>query len=181
MAEKVKKLIKPFAVALVIIFAVCCWIEKPEGFGDYSSYVGYAISGVTLLFCAYDLWLWRWNPLEDTPALAKKYSGVLEYKYNGIESSKQIQIRIRQTLLSVIVQAKTDINASSTITGVITKEYDKYVLYYTYITDPDAKVAKTNPVQHGTCRMVLDDVDHIKGKYWTSGQTIGDITWNQTT
>lgn len=46
------------------------------------------------------------------------------------------------------------------------------------MTNPSAATQKSNPIQHGTCRMVLEgDNKTIRGKYWTSSNTTGDIEW----
>ena len=50
----------------------------------------------------------------------------------------------------------------------------------TYMTDPSAVYQGKNPIQYGTCRMVLnEDNEKIIGKYWTSSQTIGDLEWTE--
>ena len=46
------------------------------------------------------------------------------------------------------------------------------------MTNPTAATQSENPIQHGTCRMILDgDNSRINGKYWTSSNTTGDIEW----
>ena len=91
MDQQIKKLIKPLVIAAVIIFALCCAYQKPTTWDDYSSYGGYAVSGVTLLFVAYDLWLWKLNPLEDTPVLEKKYDGIIRFKNKRASGEKNIK------------------------------------------------------------------------------------------
>lgn len=49
---------------------------------------------------------------------------------------------------------------------------------YTYMTNLTAATQSENPIQYGTCRMILDgDNSRISGKYWTSSNTTGDIEW----
>ena len=46
------------------------------------------------------------------------------------------------------------------------------------MTNPSSATQKENPIQYGTCRMILDeDNARISGKYWTSSNTVGDIDW----
>lgn len=74
---------------------------------------------------------------------------------------------------------QTDINSSVTTTAMIVKEYGQDILYYTYMTNPSAATQSDNPIQHGTCRMVLcEDNTRLIGKYWTSSNTTGDIEWD---
>ena len=178
MNDRVKKMIKPIIIAAVIILVICWIVLKPTTLDDKLSCVGYAISGVTILFVLYERFLWRYIPWNRPPLLKKKYSGTISYTYKNQSSTKPIEITVKQSWLSVSIKAKTDINSSSSITGTIVSEFGDNVLYYNYITTPSAATQGKNPIQHGTCRMMLEgDNTIVKGKYWTSSKTIGDIEW----
>ena len=180
MNERVKKLIKPMILLGFTIFVICCLIKKPMAFEDYSAYVGYAISGVTVLFVVYEKFLWKFVPWNRPPVLEKEYEGMLSYTYKKQPGTKPISITVKQTWLSVEITTKTDTNASYTVTGNIAYEHGVDVLYYTYITEPLAVQQNKNPIQYGTCRMILDNQNKtIRGKYWTSSQTVGDLEWNE--
>lgn len=180
MNDRIKKMIKPIIIAAVVIFVACWLIMKPVELGDYSSCVGYAISGVTMLFVLYERIFWRYIPWNRPPLLKKKYSGTISYVYKGLPGTKAIEITVQQSWLSVSIKTKTDINSSSSITGEIVNEYGNDVLYYNYITNPTAVSQGKNPIQHGTCRMVLDGYNSIiRGKYWTSSKTVGDMEWKE--
>ncbi len=180
MNERFKSLIKPMIFVAIAIFVLCClFVKKPEKLDDYTSYAGYAVSGVGILFLLYERFLWRFIPWNRPPVLKKKYNGLLKYKYRNQECTKPIAIEVKQTLFSVVVNTKTDINSSYSVTGNIVKEHDGVeVLYYTYYTDPTSASRRKNPIQYGTCRMVLNrNNENISGAYWTSSETIGDIEW----
>ena len=54
----------------------------------------------------------------------------------------------------------------------------KTLSYQIYMTNPTTATQSENPIQYGTCRMILDgDNSRISGKYWTSSNTTGDIEW----
>lgn len=178
MNDRVKKMIKPIIIAAVVFYLLCWLILKPEKIGDYFSYVGYAITGVTILFVLYERILWRRIPWNRPPLLKKKYSGTISYIYKNQPGTKPIEISVKQTWLSVSIRTSTDINSSASITGTIVTEHEGEVLYYNYITNPSATVQAKNPIQYGTCRMVLEgDNTILRGKYWTSSKTVGDIEW----
>lgn len=180
MNERVNKLIKPMILLAAGIFVCCCFVKKPVSSDDYSAYIGYAISGVGLLFVFYERFLWRWIPWNRPPILKKKYNGTLYYVYKKQPGTKDISISIKQTWLSVEIETHTDINESHSITGTIVNEHGVDVLYYTYVTNPLALCQGKNPIQHGTCRMILGESNNkISGKYWTTSQTIGDIVWEE--
>ena len=178
MSERIKKLIKPMIVIATFVFVTCCLIKKPVIFEDCSAYLGYAISIVGILFVVYERVLWRFISWNRPPILKNNYDGVISYVYKKQPSTKDIKISVKQTWTTIEITTKTDINASYTITGTIVNEYGVDVLYYTYVTEPSAIHQGENPIQYGTCRIVLDGKnENIKGKYWTSSQTIGDIEW----
>lgn len=180
MKDRMTKLLKPMVLLAAAIFAICCLIKKPTVFDDYSSYIGYAISGITVLFVLYEKILWKFIPWNRPPVLKKEYAGTLSYVFKKQPGTKDISISVKQTWLSVEITTKTDINASYTVTGSIVNERGIDVLYYTYVTDPSAVFQGKNPIQYGTCRMVLNmDNKKISGKYWTSSQTVGDLVWNE--
>ncbi len=178
MTERVERLIKPMIFSAAIIFVCCFLIKKPEAYDDYTAYLGYSISGVCVLFIIYERYLWRLIPWNRPPILKKEYDGKLSYVYKKQLGQKDIDICIKQTWLSIEVTTRTDINSSYTITGSIKCEHGIDVLYYTYMTDPQATYQAKNPIQYGTCRMILSgNNERIRGKYWTSSQTVGDMVW----
>lgn len=181
MNGKMQKLIKPMIFIAAAVFAICCLLKRPAEFSDYTTYIGYSITGTTLLFVVYEKWLWKRIPWNRPPILKKQYSGIIRYHFNGIVGEKPIDILIQQSWSSIDIKTKTDINSSFTITAAIVSEFGQAVLYYTYLTNPSAATQKNNPIQHGTCRMILEgDNSRIKGKYWTSSLTSGDMEWIST-
>lgn len=172
-------MIKPMIFVAAIVFAICSMVKKPMVWSDYTSYLGYAVTAVTLLIALYERFLWRIIPWNRPPILKKEYAGIIKHEYKGKKGEKPIEVHIKQTWLSVNITAKTDINSSVTISASIINEYGTDILYYNYMTNPSAATQKTNPIQHGSCRMVLSgDNTRISGKYWTSSRTAGDMEWN---
>ena len=180
MGDRVNKMIRPIIIAAVLFFLLFWIVLKPEKIEDYCSYIGYAISCVTVLFFLYERVLWRYIPWNRPPLLKKKYNGTISYKLKNQSETKPIEISVEQSWLSVSIKTKTDINSSVSTTGMIVSEYGNDVLYYNYITNPTAATQGKNPIQYGSCRMCLEgDNNIIKGKYWTSSKTIGDIEWKE--
>ena len=178
MEAKIKRLITPLAFLAVLLFCGFCLYKKPTSLEDVLSYCSYATTILGLLFFIYYKWLWRIIPWNRNPVLKKNYTASIYYFENNVQKTKEMQVKVKQTWLSIRVETGTDINSSRSITSSIVEENGAKVLYYTYLTDPKALVQKKNPIQHGTCRMVLNDKnEYIRGKYWTSSKTIGDIEW----
>jgi len=177
---KIIELIKPFVGIGCLVFLVCFFVKMPIVWSDYFSYIGYSVTTATALFALYEHWIWRYIPWKRPPVLKKHYKGIINYSDNLEVKTKETDITVEQSLSSIKVKTRTDINESYTITSSIEQEYGAYFLYYIYITNPDASTQKHNPIQHGTCRMMLKkDTRTIKGKYWTTSQTTGDIQWQE--
>ena len=160
---------------VVILFIIRCLITIPILLYDYISFIGEAISVALILMGLYEKWLWQYNPLEKIPKINGKYSGYIEYSYNGNFDKKKANISIVQSLLSVKIKIYTNEISSSSITSNFIYENGEHVLYYTYITNPMSKYSKDNPIQHGTCRLQIKSKTELQGIYWTTRQTIGDI------
>ena len=178
MQERIKKIIEVAVVIAVLFFVSCCLIKPPLKLGDIGSYISYAVTLTIFIFIVYERFLWRFIPWNRPPVLQRTYNGQIHYIYKRKLGNKPIKIEVKQTWLTIEIKTKTDINASYTVVGNIVSEYGSDVLYYTYITNPDALEQKKNPIQYGTCRMILNKANkQITGKYWTTSQTMGEIYW----
>lgn len=174
MKNNYQKYIKPITFLAVVIVFVQYLFVKSTKIEDLWSFISNSVAVVSALSIFYVNLGWRFNPFEKIPRLKKQYKGVLKFNYKSKPGEKPIELKIKQTLFSINITSKTDINKSSTIIGSIVLENDEYVLYYNYRTSPDLAV-KNNPIQHGTCRIILDNIKELKGCYWTDRNTTGDI------
>lgn len=169
-----KFIIKGLWIAFILMIII--YILFPfSTISDFFGNVGKVISITVILMGMYDKIIWKYNPLEKIPRIMGTYCGKIEYSYNGIADEKNVSVNIKQTLLSVNVRIKTNEIISNTIVSDLIEENDQYVLYYTYITNPKSKYSIENPIQYGTCRIEICSGSSLKGIYWTSRKTIGDI------
>ncbi len=177
MSNRFQKLLKPLIIGAVVVFGISCLLKKPQNFEDYWSNISSSVFVIGIVFILYERFLWRFIPWNRPPVLCKQYNGEIKYIENGSSKKKDISILIEQTLFSIRVKGETDINSSYSVAGNIIEEHGEHVLYYTYVTNPSV-MSQNNPIQHGTCRIVLTDkCNNLRGKYWTSSETIGDIHW----
>lgn len=175
MEERIKAFLSKSFWVVVVIFAIRCLIYMPSSIYDFIGCAGESITISVIIMGLYEKWLWRYNPLEKIPKMDKMYNGKIEYNYDGIYSEKETTISIKQSLLTTSVKITTNEVCSNSISSNLVLENSEYILYYTYITNPKSKYSKENPIQYGTCRLMLDDKNNLRGNYWTSRQTIGDI------
>lgn len=175
MIDNVNKfLIKGIWIACGLFICRCLFI-MPESIYDLYEAIGEVIAVTVFGRGFYNSFFWKFNPLEKVPRLMGTYSGQIEYNFTGKNKVRDVSIIIEQTLLTVKVKIVTNEVTSNTIISSLIEENDEYVLYYTYITNPRSKYSQKNPIQYGTCRLIITNKDEFYGTYWTSRQTIGDL------
>jgi hypothetical protein len=175
MNEQLKSFLSKSLCIIIILFIIRCFISKSYSLYGLLSNASEAITAALIIMAVYEKFLWRYNPLEKIPRLNKKYDGKIIYDYNGSHNEKEISIFINQTLLSTNIIIKTNEITSNTISSNLLFENGKYVLYYNYITNPKSQYSTQNPIQYGTCRLIVDEEIGMRGRYWTTQKTIGDI------
>lgn len=180
MSNTFKNYLKASIYLAFSILFILCLISFPKSFQDWKGYINISVFLTIIISILYEKYLWKLNPFNKTPKLYRKYYGLLEFNYNGEQGRKNIKVIIRQSLLNINVKLVTDEIISSTITSKIVKENGNFVLYYTYITNPHSKFSDKNPIQYGTCRLIIDDPKRLIGIYWTTRRTKGDIRLERT-
>ena len=175
MKSKMEALIKLSGIIVLVIFIILYKLKMPESVLEYWDLIlestGYSVIAIVV----YERYLWKYNPFVKIPRLKKKYTGILSYNYKGKFGEKNVEIEIKQSFLSTDVKLKSDEISSKTITSDLVEENGEFVLYYTYITNPLSRCSDENPIQVGTCKLVIDNINDIRGNYWTSRKTIGDL------
>lgn len=175
MKSNINNLLKWAGIISAIIFLVLIYFKGAENIWDYGGLAGEAAGYSSILVLLYEKWIWRYNPLIKTPKLKKEYSGLLKYNYDNIPGEKDIDITIFQTLNNINIIIKTDEVTSNSITSELIEENNQYILYYTYLTQPKNEFIDNNPIQYGTAKLLIDNVNEFNGIYWTISKTKGDI------
>lgn len=183
--------IKPVLVIAGCFYACCCLISGTLYSAKlfFKSLVIIEPALVLLLFL-YRNWIWKICPWETVPRLKKYYKGIIHYVVNDERKEKSAEVYISQCLDSVSVKLVTDEITSASITYSFVEENNCWILYYVYITNPQAKYSKDNPIKRGVVRLELEKpelgffgkifksytpVKTLDGTYWTSGEAIGDL------
>lgn len=176
MKSKVESLIKLSGIIIILIFVILYKFKMPKSVLGYWDLILESAGYSVVVIAVYERYLWKYNPFVKMPKLKKKYTGVLSYNYKGRSGEKVVEIEIKQSFLSTDVKLKSDEISSKTITSDLVEENGEFVLYYTYTTNPLSRYSEKNPIQIGTCKLQIDEIDSIKGSYWTNRKTIGDLT-----
>lgn len=165
----------------IAMFCVRCFISGTELINQFSlydlyGYAGEAIAFSTVVMLTYEKWLWKYNPLEETPVLMKKYIGTLLSTYDGRE--RDASIEIKQTLLSINVVLITAESRSKSISSSIEKIQDEWQLTYCYLNVPQANVRDRSAIHYGTALLCIENPDEIHGQYFTDRKTTGDMKFH---
>lgn len=182
MTEEEKKIIVLSLWSVIIILIIRCLIGCNELLGIINAceylklaytllgYAGEAISVATILMWAFNKWLWKIKPFSfvaDMPVLAKQYKGTITHFWEDEVQMKDIEIRIKQTFLSVNVKLVTDESLSNSVTAKIREDSGSKSLIYTYLNTPKAEILNRSAIHFGTAILYVDDSKHLKGNYYT--------------
>ena len=180
MKKQEEKLLKTCAWCTIILFAIRCMISFNEIILDFSlyelfGYAGEAIGLSVILTIFYEEFLWRYNPLEKTPKLSKKYTGTLKSSYDGIERSAVLEIK--QSLLYIHITIITDESKSNSISASIDEVLGEKQLTYCYLNTPKSEYRYRSEIHYGTATLCVDNPNVLTGQYYTDRQTIGDMNF----
>lgn len=184
-------------ILIFSILLVCGYFIKIPSIENIVKFLEVSVTITTIMLGIINFILWKkilrfiskhkliYQFLEkyECPILYEKYSCLIEYECpKGTKMSKESIIKINQKYTSISITLYTNEIDSSSVTAEIVKENDQFILYYIYKTNTKAKYLEKNKAQHGGCRIALDSImeansnKEIKGIYWTTSNTMGDMT-----
>lgn len=133
-------------------------------------------------------WAWKWNIFQGWlvpfPVLEGIWTGHLRSTWVDPESGKTlppipISLVIRQSFLSISCAISTKESSSISYSADIIVDKDRrrtqFICHYT--NRPQASVRNRSEIHDGTALLdiINDDAKEMKGEYWTSRKTTGDI------
>lgn len=132
------------------------------------SAVSYAATTVVALFTAYDLFLWRINPLEKQPKIYGTYTAYCHSTHNnGYDYTSKVTIRQTHSTVTVLEEL-TDGSHCESLTGNFIKitENGDWMLYYSYLTHPNP--GKGDDMHQGTAMLRYLKSGELQGTYYTN-------------
>lgn len=180
MSEQQKKVINICVWSAVIFFVLRCalsWesIVSSLSVYDLFGYAGEAISIAVIFAGLYEKFLWRLNPFEKTPKLAKRYVGSLKSSYDNIE--RKAVLEIRQTLMSVHITLTTDEGKSNSLSASIDEISGETQLTYCYLNTPKSEFRHRSQIHYGTAMLSINNPASLDGQYYTDRKTTGDMSF----
>lgn len=180
MMNQKTKLISICAWGSIVLFVLRCvisWKDIIEGVSAYDifGYASEAIS-ISILFTGlYEKSLWRINPFEKTPKLAKRYNGTLKSDYD--KSERRATLEIRQTLTLIHITLITDESKSRSLSASIDEILGEVQLTYCYLNTPKSEYRERSEIHYGTATLSITGSKTLEGQYYTDRKTRGDMTF----
>ena len=169
-------------IVLYLIYGIKNTIEGNTFISNAKSlfeYAGYAITVSSIFMWIFNVWLWRWKPVNviagKIPVLTKCYKVTIKYIRDGKEETRDTTIHIDQTYLHVSVNLRTNESYSNSITATIKKIDNNYNLIYTYLNTPKATLRQNSEIHYGTAMLRIDNPEYLEGDYYTSRHTSGHM------
>lgn len=194
MSEAAKKFMNMGIWCTILLFVFRCWIdwsnlsaivsEHKIAECSYSlyGYAGEAIGIATIFMTIFNKWLWKnkfFNWLSGgMPVLSKRYKGTITYIWDGKEQTRDSEIGIEQTFLSVTVKLGTVESSSNSVTASIETINNEKQLVYTYLNTPKAELQNRSAIHYGTAMLGIDNPDKITGNYYTSRLSRGSMDFS---
>ena len=173
-----KKIITIGVWCSIILFVLRCilsWGSILKGISAYElyGYAGEAIGAAVMFTGVYERILWKYNPFENTPKLAKHYNGTIKSSYDCIERNASLEIK--QTLLSVYVTVITHESKSKSLSASVDEILGEIQLTYCYLNTPKSEYRDKSEIHYGTAILSISNPKEIEGQYYTDRKTIGDM------
>lgn len=142
------------------------------------SFVGYggeAIAVACLLLFFYDRFWWKSLNFWKIPVFAKEYEGTISSSYDN--KKRKAKMIVKQTFLSIKITMKTAESCSDSVCESIEDQNGSLILTYTYLNKPDLKLYDRSKMHFGTATFRCDDLEQLKGDYYTDRKTIGTMVF----
>ncbi len=174
----VKRYLAIIAVSAILTFLICVYLFNLS----IKESVSWSISTVSFIVLFFIQFAWKWRIfcgwLVPFPNLNGCWKGNLESSYEGVPQKIPVEIFIKQTFLHIQIKLSTGESKSNSITASFNIDTDREIkqLCYSYQNNPKCKLQESSPIHYGTVIFDIESNDEMKGPYWTSRKTVGDIS-----
>jgi len=178
----IKTFVTAIAVLLCLSFLLSIYVSGNWRLASIREAFGSCVTFVTIIAWIFVKWLWKapifqkW--LVPFPCFSGTWIGEIYYEWDGTKQNKKIEVKIRQTFLTLQIETISNESSSISICSSfdIDEERGRNHLIYSYINEPDATLRDHSQIHYGTVKLrINEDVNTLEGTYWTDRRTIGDI------
>lgn len=180
-----KKLISIFCWMTGLIFIAMVFIRKhynPIELETLVSDLGVSVTITSIALLVFEKWGWRVlaGKMGYPPYIEGLWKVALNYEDKDTKEwkEKDVELDIKQSLTSAKFRLHTNESDSSSICYAYISEgiNSKHEFIYTFQSNPKPSCRDRSPIHYGTCKLDIIDDDNMKGEYWTSRKTKGELT-----
>lgn len=183
MQNKIKTIVYILTITTLLFWALLTFLVTDGGLFSLDSFkqLSLAISLTTFISLLFVKWLWRFKIFKGwfvvQPFLGNKWQGHIYIKNGNKDRSIPIEVIIKQTFVSIKVDINSKWMTSHSIAAAFHEENNFFKLYFSYLAEPSAKFRRKSPIHKGTFCLTIDSDKprELKGNFWTSKKTTGDI------
>ena len=186
---------RPIAYSLFVLFAFCfagvaaaTGMQIKDVWGTL--HIAYRTVPILLFLClVFALHAWKWpvfrNWLVPFPCLEGTWQGHIETTWKDPKTGETpgpipVILTIKQSLVRISCVMRTvEMTSRSYFADFWLDSNDQLrKLGYCYTSSPSVSVSNRSPVHDGTIafEIIGDPVDKLRGTYWTTRKTTGEIT-----
>lgn len=179
------------AVAVVVcVFAAGSWISGHEVEAWWLQYASASVFLITIIWAAYDLWIWRWRVVQRIPMVPRDirgtWRGTLYSFWKDPVSGKKVAPKtvylvVHQRAFRVATTLITDESKSKSSLAGLSKIDEDVVLHYLYLNKPRAKFEQRSRIHHGSTVLEVAGLpaERLNGRYWTDRDSRGELEFAQ--
>lgn len=144
-----------------------------------------ALGVVFIITVCFKKWAWRWGIFKGWLVLVEnltgEYEGIITPSQSNttfLSQPKKITATIKQSLFTFDIKVISDESESNSFSHSFIKEQNGDVkVVYSYSGKPRINNRQKNPIHEGTSilNLIGKPTTKLKGEYWTSRGTIGEI------
>lgn len=174
----IKRYLAIIAVVSILAFLVYIYLFNLS----IKEAVSWSISTISFIVLFFIQFAWKWKIfcgwLVPFPNLNGCWKGNLESSFKGTSQKIPVELFIKQTFLHIQIKLGTEESKSNSIAASFNIDTDREIkqLCYSYQNNPKGKLQESSPIHYGSVIFDIESNDEMRGQYWTSRKTVGDIT-----
>lgn len=178
--------IRVVVVIVLGVFLIGTWITTGSPNTSLLSFFSSAVLTCTILFLAWDRWVWKWKAAQAIPGVSRNLSGTWRAQLESFwidpatgksPARKTVYLVIRQTSSTVTVTLISDESKSKSTLARVVHENGSWLLHYVYTNEPRLQVRGNSPIHHGSAVLSVSGspANRLEGGYWTDRDSKGQL------
>lgn len=171
------------------VFVLGIYLSGDTVEAEWLRFFSPAVLVVTLLWSAWDNWIWRWPWVQAIKGVPRNVRGTwrgtlaslwTDESGQGVPT-KDVYIVVRQTFATVSVALFTDESASRSSLGRVSSMDSQAQLDYIYLNKPDPQFEHRSRIHHGSTSLnvIGKPASRLRGRYWTDRNSHGELDFKE--